>query len=98
MMPGDRAVDLDDDSPRKGVVLMEVASESRPDRWYKIYRQPDGSLFCSCPDYIFRRQATRSECKHLRALRLRQGLRAAPVPPQADAAVIALPRFLVLDL
>jgi hypothetical protein len=84
---------------RKGVKLMEVASESRPDRWYAIYREADGGLSCSCPDYLFRRRQVGEECKQLRAVRRQHGLRPIRVPPAQDffqAAV--LPRFLVLDI
>lgn len=94
----DRALDLSGTDGRKGVAIAEVASESRPDRWYKVYRQPDGSLFCSCPDYVNRRRWRGEECKHLRRLREQRGLRAVPVPPAADLVDLAVPRFLLIDL
>jgi hypothetical protein len=81
-----------------GLAICEVASESKPDKWYTVYEQQDGTLFCGCPDYIYRRRARGEECKHLRELRLQGLLQVVEPARQRVTSDLSLPRFLILDI
>ena len=84
--------------------MCEVASQTRPDIWYRVYLVEGGALFCACPDFVNRRRHRGEECKHLRGLREEHGFSAGP--PEADRAVpipssvseLSLPRFLIIDI
>ncbi len=81
------------------VALCEVASESKPDTWYVVYEEPDASLFCACPDFVFRKRHRGLPCKHLIGIQA-QGLvdTAHAAAKERAAADLSLPRFLILDL
>lgn len=79
-----RAVDLPDpgavpptaeDRTRRGVLLTTIASKTDPTKEYKIYREADGRLLCTCPDFLSRRRARGTWCKHLEQLHRTHGLR-----------------------
>lgn len=85
--------------PEGGLVVCEVASQSAPDTWYLVYETENGSLFCTCPDYLYRRRRRGEECKHLRGLRA-QGLIDTTVTAARSRQVsdLSLPRIFILDL
>ena len=85
--------------PGGGLVVCEVASQSAPDTWYLVYEMETGSLFCTCPDYLYRRRRRGEECKHLRGLRA-QGLidTMAAAERSRQVSDLSLPRILILDL
>ena len=84
--------------------MCEVASRTRPDIWYTVYRLESGTLFCACPDFVYQRRHRGEECKHLRGLREEYGF--TPSAPAADSAIpvpssvsaLSLPRFLIIDI
>ena len=78
---------------------MEIASQSAPDTWYAVYETENGSLFCTCPDYLYRHRRRGEECKQFRGLRA-QGLINTTVTAARSRRVsdLSLPRILILDL
>jgi hypothetical protein len=84
--------------------VCQVASRTRPDIWYTVYRVEGRTLFCTCPDFVHRRRHRGEECKHLRGLREEHGFGAGT--PAADSAIpipssvseLSLPRFLIIDI
>jgi hypothetical protein len=81
-----------------GLAICEVASESKPDKWYTVYEQRDGTLFCACPDFIYRRRSLGEECKHLRGLRLQGLLEIVEPTCRRTTSDLSLPRFLIMDI
>jgi hypothetical protein len=89
---------------RRRRAVCEVASRTRPDIWYTVYRVEGGTLFCACPDFVNRRRHRGEECKHLLGLREKHGFSAGT--PEADSAIpipssvseLSLPRFLIIDI
>jgi hypothetical protein len=85
--------------PEGGLVVCEVASQSAPDTWYLVYETEDGSLFCTCPDYLYRRRRRGEECKHLRGLRAQDLIDTTVAAPRSrQVSDLSLPRILILDL
>jgi len=83
----------------RGTLLTTVANMREPDKEYKIYRQPDGTLFCSCPHFLFRCRKQGTWCKHLEYLHTTYGLRNhTPNEIAVPHAEVALRRYLLLDL
>jgi hypothetical protein len=81
-----------------GLAICDVASESKPDKWYTVYEQRDGTLFCACPDFIYRRRSQGEECKHLRGLRLQGLLEIVEPTCRRTTSDLSLPRFLIMDI
>jgi hypothetical protein len=90
--------------PRGGRAVCEVASRTRPDIWYTVYRVEGGALFCACPDFVHRRRHRGEECKHLRGLREEHGFSAGTpardiaIPMPSSVSELSLPRFLIIDI
>ena len=48
--------------------LAEYASESNPDRTYKVKRDPNGTISCSCPAWRFKKLDNDRHCWHTQAV------------------------------
>jgi hypothetical protein len=84
---------------RLAQVRITVRSKRDPNRSYTVYISQGGKLFCSCPDFVYRRQKTGQECKHIREVRVQYGaeidrMRAGLSPGEE----LSIPRILAIDI
>lgn len=59
---------------RPAVKTWRYRSKSNPNRWYEVRLNPDGSLSCNCPAWVFKKKGKPRTCRHVEDVHAKYGV------------------------